>query len=131
MVEYPITHVVDALPQYRGPLAGQSQATDAEIAQWCGQTEHVLVTIDTDFSGRWVRSGLLAVHGVEVIVFDRDIPGLRNQHARITRHFDAWQDALRRQPYLHRVWIQGKRIEPVLNAGSSTRRRIRAQNATR
>jgi hypothetical protein len=42
------------------------------------------VTTDQDFRGKWVRNGLLAKHGIEVIAFDRDVPGLRTQHERIT-----------------------------------------------
>lgn len=113
----PVTHVVRALPAYAGPVEGQSRAPDEVIAPWCARTEHVLVTIDEDFKGRWIRSGLLAEHGVEVIVFDRDIIGLAEQHHRITMHLPHWQDELSGAPYAHRVWLQTRKQRPQLLIG--------------
>jgi len=34
-----------------------------------------LVTIDEDFRGKWLRSGLLAGAGVEAITFDCEVVG--------------------------------------------------------
>ncbi len=105
LVEHPFVHVSEVLPSPSLP-SGQAGASDEEIAAWCADDVSVLVTTDSDFKGRWIRSGLLARHGVEVIVFNRDIPGLGNQHLRITTHLPAWQSELERQPYAYRVWVQ-------------------------
>ena len=53
--------------------------------------------------------GYLRVHGVEVIDFNQEVPGLANQCHRITKHLPEWQSALEGQPYAHRVWIQAKK----------------------
>lgn len=125
LVGHPIIHVVSALPHRAGPLAGQCNATDAEIAEWCAKTENVLVTSDSDFRGRWVRNGLLVKHGVEVVAFDKDVAGLIEQHRRVTRHMPYWHDTLNRQPYSHRVWIQTSKLAPSLSIGRQKRKRSR------
>jgi predicted nuclease of predicted toxin-antitoxin system len=123
-VEYPITHVYRALPDYVGPQVGQCQAPDQEIAKWCAQTEHVLVTPDKDFWGRWIRSNLLASHGVEVIVFSEVIAGLQEQHRRVTKHLPAWEETLGPNRYGHRVWVQTTRLRPGIIKG---KRKVRAE----
>jgi hypothetical protein len=90
-----------------------------------------LVTIDSagfSFNGRWVRTGLLARHGVEVIVFDRDIKGITEQHRRLTAHLPYWQSELERQPYGYRVWHQGKPLKPNMSVGQRRRQRSRSSN---
>ena len=83
LVEHPVIHVNDVLES--GTLTfGQNDTPDEIIAEWCGPSQHVLVTVDADFRGRWLRSGLLAAHRVEVVVFSSDVPGLANQHATIS-----------------------------------------------
>lgn len=129
LVEEPVIHVVKALPQFAGPVPGNCSAPDEKIAEWCGATSHVLVTIDTDFIGRWIHSRLLATYGVEVIVFDRDLKGLPEQHRRVTAHLPHWQYELGRQPYAFRVWEQGVSARPRLREGKKRRQRARMQPA--
>ena len=85
---------------------GQTKIPDADIAKWCAANQNVLVTADQDFKGRWMRSGLLGTHGVEVIVFMRDLEGLSFQHATITKYLPNWQGTLSLDPYGYRVWDQ-------------------------
>jgi hypothetical protein len=118
-----VIHVSQALPSGATAVPGQNRTPDNVIAHWCAQTEHVLVTTDEDFRGRWLRSGLLAAAGVEVITFDHDIPGLRQQHARITKHFPWWEGELCKRPYGHRVWIQRQRNPPTMTKSSARRQR--------
>lgn len=126
LVEWNVTHVslVKELEKPDTPK-GQCKAEDGEIAKWCSENGRVLVTGDEDFSGRWVRSGELAKHGVEVVVFDRELAGLRTQHERITRHLPHWVRALSAYPAGHRVWVQGERLDPRLQEGKRRRRRSR------
>ena len=130
LVELPIIHVYRALPQHQGPVVGHCHAPDEVIAPWCAKTQHVLVTIDEDFKGRWLRSGLLAAHGVEVIVFDKDIPGLTAQHLRITTCLPWWQRTLEPHPYGHRVWLQTRKRVPILIRGKHTTRSTRLPSRT-
>lgn len=125
IVELPFVHVAEALPTPPGTPRGRQPRPDSDVAKWCGQTSHVLVTIDTDFHTRWIKTGLLAAHGVEVVVFSEDLKGLTAQHARVTRHYPYWQSVLGRGPYLHRVWMQTTRLEPGLIQGKQARRRSR------
>ena len=105
MVEEPFTHVVDVFPE-DVVIPGQNKAADGKIAEWCAENQRVLVTVDSDFSGRWLRTGLLAQHGVEVIVFMKDIEGLSLQYQLIAKHLPMWQALLRPKPYGYRVWDQ-------------------------
>jgi hypothetical protein len=130
MVELPFSHVSTVFPQPTGTIPGRCRTPDEDIAKWCGQTSTVLVTIDKDFQTRWVRSGLLAAHGVEVIVFTKDLKGLDEQHARITRHYPHWQTELQRQPYTHRVWMQNQKLNPTKIIGKQARRRSRTPAPT-
>lgn len=125
IVELPFIHVTDALPAPPGTPRGRLPRPDPDIAKWCGMTNYVLVTIDADFHTRWVKSGLLAAHGVEVIVFAADLKGLDEQHARVTRHYPYWQSELGLNPYVHRVWVQTLRKAPGLIQGKPARRRSR------
>jgi hypothetical protein len=111
LVELPFAHVADV---FGGAVTGQSPVEDEVIARWCGTGGHVLVTIDGDFRARWVRSGLLATHDVEVIVFHRDILGLAEQHRRVTLAYEGWVQALCRHDAGHRVWEQRARGSPTL-----------------
>ena len=112
-VGYPITCAFRALPDYPGTKHGQCRAPDEVVAEWCAKTEYVLIATDEDYRGKWVRNGLLALHGVEVIAFDKDLATLRRQHQRITRLFPVWEQALSLNPYGHRVWIQGSANRPT------------------
>jgi hypothetical protein len=103
---------VSKVPGFGSEIPGQSPTADEVIARWCAATEWVLVTTDEDFRGRWWRSGLLRDHGVEVIVFDRDIAGLSEQHRRITLHYGDWQATLAANKYGFRVWRQGSKGPP-------------------
>jgi hypothetical protein len=125
LVGLPVVHVVTALPAYAGPAAGNSRAPDDKIAEWCAQTEHVLITTDQEFQGRWIRSGMLAKHGAEVIVFDRQLVGLQEQHRRVTIQLPIWQAELGKQAYAHRVWEQSHRQLPMLRIGKKLRPRTR------
>jgi predicted nuclease of predicted toxin-antitoxin system len=125
LIDLPVLHVWDAIPSSRGSVKGQVQASDQEIANWCALAEYVLVTTDEDFRGRWVRSGLLQAQNVEVVVFTKDIKGLRNQHARVTRHLPYWEEELSRQPFGFRVWEQGPDNRPVMRSGQRRRKRAR------
>lgn len=127
MCGYPITHVVHALPSGATARPGQNRTPDEDIGQWCAQNEYVLVTADEDFRGHWVRGDLFTRHGVEVIAFDRDLPGLRNQHERITRHFSWWETTLAPSPYGPRLWIQRKPLQPVLDRRAGRTRRPRSR----
>lgn len=128
---YPITHVTEVLPGGATAVPGRNRTPDDVIASWCARTEHVLVTIDEDFRGKWLRSGLLASAGVEVITFDREVAGLRAQHERITKHFPWWEQELSKQPYGHRVWTQGLRLHPRLMKSSARRQRASPRQAGR
>ena len=128
-VELPFMHVTDALPAPPGTPRGRLPRPDSDVAKWCGQAGRVLVTIDTDFYTRWIKSGLLAQHGVEVIVFTEDLKGLEHQHARVTKHYPWWQKELGAQPYMHRVWVQTSKLAPGLMQGRRARRRSRHPNA--
>ena len=59
-----------------------------------------------DFRGRWMRSGVLANNGVEVIVFTQDLEGLDEQHRIVTKWLPRWKSELGRNPYRYRVWDQ-------------------------
>ena len=63
---YPITHVTEVLPGGATGVPGRNRTPDDVIASWCAHTGRALVTIDEDFRGKWLRSGLLANAGVEV-----------------------------------------------------------------
>lgn len=120
LVEWNICHVC-ALPGNTATVPGQCNIADERIAEWCAATERVLVTIDSDFRERWVRSGLLAQHGVETIVFTKDLIGLQEQHRRVTLSLPFWEEALGGSPYGHQVWEQG----PHRGPSSSYRRKPR------
>ncbi len=124
LVEHPVIHVVDAFP-HKVPLPGRCSAEDGEIAEYCAKTEHVLITTDKDFQGRWVRSQLLARHGTEVIVFSEELAGLAEQHRRITALMPVWGALLRRDPYGHRVWSQAPKGPPTILMGRQARRKSR------
>lgn len=125
-IELPFIHVSRALPVPSGTIRGHQPRHDSDLARWCGQTEHVLVTIDTDFREKWVRSGLLIKYGVEVIVFATDVKGLDTQHLEITKRYHRWQADLTRYPYGHRVWEQYlNRSGPDLKSGKKIKTRSR------
>ncbi len=99
-------HVVDLCPEYTTGTPGQNNAPDPVIAERCANQRIVLVTTDSGFRGRWLRSGVLANHGVEVIVFTQDLVGLPEQHRIITKHLPRWKSELGRNRYGYRVWQQ-------------------------
>lgn len=119
---YPIIHIAEQFPD---PKPGNSRAEDPEISAWVGKAGYVLVTQDADFRARWVRAGTLRQDGVEVIVFERMVEGLRSQHRAITVGIESWIDLLERDPYQHRVWIQPPRGALKIAHGKSAKRRSR------
>ena len=123
VVDYPISHVYDVaeFEQYRTPILGQCRAPDELIAEYCGTNEIVLVSIDSEFRGKWVRSGVLRKENVEVIVYP-DLIGLRTQVERVVLCYPHWQAALTQRPYGFRVWTYGKQANqrvPVLDTRAS------------
>lgn len=105
-VEEPFTHVTELCPEYTTGTPGQNRAPDELIAERCSDGGIVLVTVDSDFRGRWLRTGVLGNHGVEVIVFTRDIEGLDEQHRLVTRWLPRWKTELGKHRYGYRVWDQ-------------------------
>ncbi len=105
-VEQPVTHVTQLCPEYTTSTPGQNRAPDELIAERCADGQIVLVTVDSDFRGRWLRTGVLANHGVEVIVFTKDLEGLDQQHQVVTRWLPNWKSELGKKPYGYRVWDQ-------------------------
>lgn len=124
MVNEEVIHISEAFPT-PGKPAGQCNATDAQIVEWCAKTEHVLITVDQEFYGRWARSGLLQKHGVEVIVFTQDLQHVRYQHSEVTRHLPYWEMELCRQPYGHRVWAQHRKTLPPVPLSKAAKRKAR------
>lgn len=112
LIELPIIHV-SRIPGFRGAVTGQSPVEDEVIAKWCATTKTVLVTQDEDFTTRWVRSGLLAQHGAEVIVYGYELLGLEVQHRTMVTHYPLWVARLEPLDYRHRVWQQGRRGSPT------------------
>lgn len=100
---------VSKVPGLAGQITGHSGADDPTVARWCATTSHILITCDSDFRARWVRTGLLAKEGAEVIVFKWQVSGLQEQHREITTRLPSWTDSLTRVQRGHRVWIQAKR----------------------
>jgi hypothetical protein len=138
---WPVCHV-RVHPMNTAKTVGQCNVQDQDVAPWCSDNGLVLVTIDAGFATRWVKSGLLANHGVEVIVFAKDIKGPRAQHEAITRHLPHWMETLGKVTYGFRVWEQTTKLEPSLKIGkkkllsssastSQRRRSARSPNATR
>lgn len=126
IVEHAVSHVSQIPALGLAHVRGQQRAEDEEIARWCAQTETVLVTIDSDFQSRWVRSGALQRAGVEVIVFTKDLKGLSEQHRVVTACIPRWCQVLGRDAYAHRVWLQHpRRTTPVLHTGKTRRARSR------
>ena len=118
---WPVFHVYEH-PDNTATRAGQCNVQDEEIAPWVASLGMVLVTIDSDFQTRWVKSSLLSNHGVEVIVFSRDLKGPREQHDRITLNMPHWQSTLVPFDYGYRVWSQGERAGLTHKYGGRRRR---------
>lgn len=130
-VDHPVVHVTEAIPEPSTTTKGQSRARDEKLARWCARTNTVLVTIDEDFRGRWARSGLLEQEGLEVINFVKEVPGLQEQHRRITLHLPTWMSSLERQPYGHRIWLQYAAGAPRLQEGKKRRPRSRPDSGAK
>lgn len=114
---------ISAHPENPSTTVGQCSLGDDALAPWIAENKLVYVTIDSGFSGRWVKSGLLSDHGIEAIVFTRDIKGDREQMSRITRHLPNWQEALADYDYGFRVWEQSEhRRLPWIRHGNKTKR---------
>lgn len=111
MAGWPVLHV-EGIPGNTAATTGQCDHQDATIAKWCAAEERVIVSIDTDFRARWVKTNLLIDYGVEAIVFSQDVKGLREQHRRVTIGLPRWDDVLGRLPYGFRVWSQRPRGDP-------------------
>ncbi len=115
-VEYDIVHVVGH-PENTHPREGNCNVPDPRIAQWCGEQQRVLVTLDHDFRTKWLKGKVLADAGAEVIVFSKDIKGLTAQHLRVTKHISHWISDLGAGSYEHRVWMQTTKEHPTQVAG--------------
>lgn len=123
-VDHDVQHVSEIAALGVGRVRGQQPAEDPDIADYCARTETVLVTIDSDFRGRWVKSGTLSRAGVEVIVFTKDLKGLPEQHRIVTGCLPGWYQDLGRQPYAHRIWDQyPNRKHPELRVGKTRKPR--------
>ena len=114
---WPVMHVVGH-PMNSSSVVGQCNVLDEDVAPWVAANELVLVTIDTGFLTKWVKTGLLRNHGVEVIVFSRDLKGLREQHGRIVKHLPHWIEDLGQHAYGYRVWEQTEKLRPTFREGS-------------
>lgn len=117
---WPIQHVVGH-PDNTAPVHGQCNVPDEVIAPWASEQRLVVVTIDTDFKARWVKTKLLQNHGVEVIVFTTDLKGPRVQHGRITKHLPYWITDLGRYEYGYRIWDHTENNRPSWRGGSKKR----------
>ena len=120
---WPVQHVREH-PMNTATVVGQCNVDDEEVAPWCAAQELVLVTIDTGFRTTWVKSGLLRDHGVEVIVFDKDLKGAREQSIRITKHLPNWLSDLASYGYGFRVWSQTSNAHPRIVEGSKKKRSV-------
>jgi hypothetical protein len=106
----PFKHVFDVpeFEMYRTSVVGQTQVPDTDIAQHAADNQLVLITFDNDFRAKWVRLGVLAKCGVEVIVLPQ-VPGLDGQLLKIAQGFPHWLTTLGKQPYSYRVWSHNRR----------------------
>lgn len=100
---------ISRVPDFSVDVIGRSDASDEEIALWCGVNERVIVTCDDDFRGRARRTSALTQCGAEVIVFAYQIRGLQNQIDTVARCVTSWQKRLAVLPYEGRVWIQNRK----------------------
>ena len=125
-VGYSVAHVAEVFPH--PTRAGQCNATDEDLAVWAAENEHVLVTLDEDFTGKWARLGVLRDSGVETIVFDHDIAGAPEQLRVIINAIESWSSALATSPYQHRIWTQSKRGPIELRQGKRAKRKSREPN---
>lgn len=116
LVTWPVTHV--SLVEELGSddfLPGRSDATDADIGRWCGETRTVLITLDDDFNARRARAWTMADEGAEVVLLEYDVRGVRQPHAEITRLLPVWERELGRYEYGPRLWRQTRNRKPVLD----------------
>ena len=114
---WPVSHIMHH-PMNTAPVFGHCNVEDPDVARWVANQRMVLVTIDSGFQTRWVKSGVLERHGVEVIVFTKDLKGPREQHERITKHLPHWVTDLGQYAYGYRVWEQSERLHPVVRQGN-------------
>lgn len=114
---WPVRHILTH-PDNTANVPGQCNVEDEKVAPWVAKNGLVLVTIDAGFKTRWVKTGLLEAHGVEVIVFTKDLKGPREQHGRITRHLPSWMAELGEYAYGYRVWEQSQNLKPRIVQGS-------------
>lgn len=82
------------------------KAKDEEIVPWCNKNGHVIVTCDDDFRSREMREGLLNQTSVEVIWFQRQPKGTRQQFEQITKHYPVWDELLGKIKPAYRQWLQ-------------------------
>ena len=100
-----VIHVsdVDRLSRTHG---GHSNADDYDIAVWCAESGHVLVTCDNDFRSRRQRTRAIELTGVEVVVFTYELAGHNTHVSTIERRVPLWTRHLSPLPYAPRVWLQ-------------------------
>ena len=123
---WPVQHI-RTHPENTSDVEGQCNVVDERVAPWCAENGLVLVTIDSGFQARWVKTGLLAQNGLEVIVFSQDLKGPREQHSRISRHLPHWIETLNEYDYGYRVWSQGPQNKPEIRIGGKRKRPVSAR----
>jgi hypothetical protein len=106
----PFRHVfeVPEFERYRTTVVGHTKVPDPEIAQHCADNELVLITFDDDFRAKWVRLGVLAKCGVEVIVLPQ-MAGIDGQLLKVAQCYQNWLRVLGNHPYSYRVWSHDRR----------------------
>lgn len=97
---------VSQLPRFRSSRRGQSGAPDVEIAQWCRENDHVLVTQDADFTSRRQRAQAIHLTGVEVVFFTFELIGVDEHIQTISKRVPLWGEQISKYEYGSRVWIQ-------------------------
>jgi predicted nuclease of predicted toxin-antitoxin system len=84
------------------------KAEDKEIAEWCAQHRHILVTCDTDFRSKEIREGILKENSIDVIWFLKQPKDFQEQARMIPHHYPAWVEKLRSSPPGYQ-WEQPRR----------------------
>lgn len=83
---------------------GWCRVKDPVIAEHCGTYKLTLITFDTDFKTKWLRSGILAKTGAEAVWIDRQIPRPGRQLEFLMAHRQKLESALSQRPYAGQAW---------------------------
>ena len=97
---------VSQLSRLHSSRRGRSSAPDVEIAQWCRENGHVLVTQDADFTSRRQRAQAIHRTGVEVVFFTFELIGIHEHVQTISKRVPLWGEQLTKYEYGSRVWLQ-------------------------